>query len=109
ATSYFDSLLNNGSVSITVGDFDEDGKLDVATPAVGVFRGNGDGSFQVPLADYLGAFGSFVAQADLNKDGHIDLITSSGGGVSVLLGNGDGTFQGSPDYGPVLGADSVVE
>src|SRR5207247_1298633 len=42
-----------------------------------------------------------VAIADVNGDGKLDIIVSNqnAGNVSVLLGNGDGTFQGHVDYG----------
>src|SRR5262249_16468317 len=65
-----------------------------------VFLGNGDGTFQTPVHyavnDPLG-----VAVADLNGDGKLDVVvtdfnslaTTFGGGVSVLFGNSDGTFQ----------------
>ncbi|MFF3018512.1 FG-GAP-like repeat-containing protein [Streptomyces sp. NPDC057939] len=86
---------------VTVGDFDEDGKQDLATSNantsnVSVVLGNGDGTFgaaaQFALSAGSGSQG--VAAADLNGDGHLDLVTSnsSAGTLSVLLGDGDGSF-----------------
>jgi hypothetical protein len=43
-----------------------------------------------------------VITADFNRDGKLDLAATNGGVVSVLLGNGDGTFQPQVDY-PVGG------
>jgi len=95
-----------------VGDFNGDGKLDLAVAGsniqndsgVLVFLGNGDGTFQ-PGVIYT-ATGLSAAVADINGDGKLDIITD---GVSVLLGNGDGTFKsggGVPINGnsaPLLG------
>jgi hypothetical protein len=72
-----------------VGDFNGDGKLDVAFPGVSVALGNGDGTFQNPVYYRPLYYGDAVATADVNGDGKLDLITN---GLSVLLGNGDGTF-----------------
>jgi hypothetical protein len=75
---------------------------------VSVLLGIGDGTFRAPISydtdgwDYT----SQVAVADLNGDRHPDLIVSNNfttwpsGSVSVLLGNGDGTF------GPAVSYDS---
>jgi hypothetical protein len=98
--------------SIAVADVDGDGHLDLvvtnqclaACPGsadVSVLLGNGDGSFQaaVPYNLTLGQLTS-VAAADVNGDGHPDLLVAGGGvngAVGVLLGNGDGTFQ-LPNY-----------
>lgn len=78
-----------------VGDFNSDGKLDVAMPAgvgdtsmVAVFLGNGDGTVQNEV-DYTIPYGGSLAVADLNGDGKLDLVS---GGYAVLMGNGDGTF-----------------
>jgi hypothetical protein len=74
-----------------------------------VLSGTGDGSF-LAAADYpVGRYPYSVAVGDFNGDGILDLAVgrTGGGGVQVLLGNGDGTFQTSPtSYG--AGASSVA-
>jgi hypothetical protein len=93
--------------AIGVGDFNHDGKLDLATAgtfgsssSVNILLGNGDGTFQYG-ASYPGeAVPEAIAVADFNGDHNLDLAidNSEGGTVSVLLGNGDGTFQAAVDY-----------
>ncbi len=82
---------------MVVGDFDGDGKPDVALnngftlyPGV-VLLGNGDGTFRQG-ADLPAAIDT-LATADVNHDGKLDLIVSSSGSVGIMLGNGDGTFK----------------
>lgn len=92
--------------SLAVADFNGDGKPDIVAASgyggqVAVLLGNGDGAFQSPQPSHAVATGtSFpsVTVADVNKDGNPDLITaggffSSSSSASLLLGNGDGTFQ----------------
>jgi hypothetical protein len=90
--------------TMVFGDFNGDGKLDVAIAVqtnpgtmnfVSVLLGNGDGSFQAPKTSSTGAVSLLflgIAAADFNGDGKLDLAS---GGI-VLLGNGDGTFQVGP-------------
>ena len=88
------------------GDFDGDGKLDLALQCDGtisIFFGNGNGTLQGARATYFipnrptPATGEVVIAADFNHDGKTDLgiqeITTNGVIFQVLLSNGDGSFK----------------
>ena len=113
-------LLNAGSgpaaipFAIVAGDFNGDGKLDLAVGSsdfnssnVSVFLSNGDGTFQPPVFYGVGWIPTSLAAGDLKGNGRIDLavtafvlnpgLPQAASSIQVLSGNGDGTFQASQD------------
>jgi Ca2+-binding RTX toxin-like protein len=68
--------------------------LDKQNSTVSVLLGNGDGTFQAPHV-YSGInYPRTVAIADVNGDGHPDIVIgANNGSIDVLLGNGNGTFK----------------
>jgi hypothetical protein len=98
-----------GVLAVAVADLNGDGKPDLVvayngngmpTSPVGVLFGNGDGTFQSPVTYDSGGEAASTAIADVNGDGHPDLIVANGSSdtVGVLLNNGDGTFQSAVVY-----------
>src|SRR5205823_6004196 len=83
--------------SVAGGDFNHDGKLDIATASffgeVLVMLGGGDGTFKA-AATYGGGFDpTSMAVGDFNHhDGNLDIVTASELGVSVFPGRAGGTF-----------------
>jgi FG-GAP-like repeat/FG-GAP repeat len=139
--------------AVTVGDVNGDGKADLAVAThtttqeeMTLLLGNGNGTFQAPVSTvtdtvpFIGGVNLGVAvtgqasiqSADLNGDGHPDLVVVNNkdllqatligrggvvvqsaifpepGSVSVLLGNGDGTFQAPRNFAVGSGAQSVA-
>jgi hypothetical protein len=110
-------------IALVAGDFNGDGRLDLAvlnqgtdpdfSGTVSVLLGNGDGTFQPAVEYAVGSFPMSLVTGDFNRDGRLDLSVvnygsySSGGTVSILLGNGDGTFQPQATY-PVGNGGSFI-
>jgi hypothetical protein len=127
-------LLNNGDgtfytnfvssdvaagTAVGVGDINEDGHLDVATirsayDIVTIQLGLGDGfgnpgePYTVPIG---GEYPIDMALTDMNGDDHLDLVTLNNNtdDVTVILGNGDGTFGSPATYEPHEPGYYVVE
>ncbi len=110
------SLASTGGVSymaIANGDFRNDGRKDlvvVGSAGVNLMLSNGDGTYQNAVAKDTGRAYVAVAVADLNGDGNLDIAGANGsaGTVSILWGNGDGTFDSTPTVLSVTGASNVL-
>jgi hypothetical protein len=96
------SNTTSDSTFVVTGDFNHDGKLDIAVidhPYISILLGRGDGTFQAPSDNDSFPIPQWLAVGDLNNDRKLDLITTGtfGGSydIGVLLGNGDGTLQNS--------------
>jgi pimeloyl-ACP methyl ester carboxylesterase len=89
--------------AVTVGDFNRDGRPDLAVAQgtyygfVSVLLGTGDGNSQVPIQFPTNRSPRSVVTADFDGDGILDLAVG-GSSTSILLGNGDGTFQTHMDH-----------
>lgn len=107
----------NYPTSVAVGDFNGDGIPDLVVAnngdyTVSILLGNGDGTFQPHVDFATGPGPNFAAIADFNRDGKLDVIVADSGNggqqVSVLLGNGNGTFKPHKDYMTAQGTTSVA-
>ncbi|CAN5679616.1 hypothetical protein BH10BDE1_BH10BDE1_17310 [soil metagenome] len=111
-----DYTTGSGPAEIAAQDYNHDGFTDLAiacvnTSKVSILLGNGDGTFQtkvdIPSGSVPGTGPVAIVAVDLDGDKAMDLVVAnnSSSNVSVLVGNGDGTFRSPVEYptgyGPV--------
>ncbi len=112
--------------AVATGDFNNDGKLDAAVSngtgltgangAVSMLLGNGAGGFSSPHATLVDRSPVYLAAADFNADHKLDLAVANYDSsnylhpayVSVLLGNGDGSFGAAVNYEVGYGPDWIA-
>ena len=128
-TPYAYDQLPRRPDSVAAGDFNHDGKLDLAFANTGAYGfddgmfivlGNGNGTFQAPLEYHAGRGPAYIVTADFNHDGHLDIATLNSGyngegdeTLSIFLGVGNGNFiPNSTQYAPyspdLLGASGLA-
>ena len=88
-------------IAIAVGDFNGDGKLDLAVAnwpdsTLTILMGDGTGNFTLASTPAAGQNPYAIAVGDFNNDGKLDLVVADNDAgppaVSVLLGDGTGNF-----------------
>src|SRR6185312_9953915 len=101
--------------SITAGDFNLDGKVDLATSNfngnnVSILLGAGTGTFGPPSNFATDASPLFIAAGDFNIDGKLDLVVTgdSSSNASVLLGTGTGSFGSATNFPVGTNPESIT-
>jgi hypothetical protein len=103
--------------AVAIGDANGDGNIDLAVAnnygaEVSVLLGNGNGAFQAPQTFATGSYSRSLVLSDVNGDGKPDLVVANdatgSNSVSVLLSNGNGTFQPQQTFATGSGAGALV-
>lgn len=104
------------ALKVVLADFNRDGNTDIAmgcsnatTGGVVILLGNGDGTFQAPVAYATGDVFS-IAIGDFNNDGILDIAVSdqSQQNITILLGKGDGTFTSGTTISTTTQSHGIV-
>ena len=117
----FTNPVGNDPTAVVTADLNDDGHLDIITANnlsndISVLLGNGDGTFQAAETFAAGAGPTALVLGDFNGDGLLDVAVADSGnnsgghgqGVSILMGNGNGTFRSPVFYAAGANPSSIV-
>jgi hypothetical protein len=114
------STVDTDAKGITAGDLNNDGKVDFVVSnynsyKLNILLGNGDGTFQPKIQYDTTSETRALYITDINGDGKPDLIFPNEGAntrpakaITILLGNGNGTFQPKVDYITNAKSESLI-
>lgn len=118
------SLPSGVSLLCKPTDLNGDKKIDLVCPGLTMpsgngivlaYLGNGDGTFQAPISTAVGPLNqssTITAAADMNGDGHIDLVVALGSTsfnyIYMLLGDGAGHFTVSKFLGDAATGNATI-
>lgn len=100
---------SGGLLSLTAGDFNEDGHLDLLCDNQ-MHLGTGTGTFGAPIVVAVPLDTNAAIAGNVNNDSHLDVVVGGIGGLSILLGNGTGNLVLGKSYASgltVFGASSL--
>jgi hypothetical protein len=98
---------------VTVADFNNDGYADIASLAsdsrIEILQGRGDATFEARSFTLSGITnGRFLSATDFQNDGKMDLAVGHLNGLSILPGNGDGTFSSPKHSSNLTSVESML-
>jgi Flp pilus assembly protein TadD len=93
--------ITGGSGAAAIGDYDNDGHLDLYAGGA-LYHNDGDGKFH----EVMKAAGNVALFADLDHDGDLDLFVATSSGDRLFRNNGDGTFSDQTAPSGLVGSPS---
>lgn len=92
--SFINYTIGGGNNNVDLGDFDNDGDLDLVSASGNILLNDGTGAFGLPINVLNESVSNGLAASDLNGDGRIDLVFGVHGGIAVLINQNLQTISG---------------